>query len=109
MSPTMQDLIHTELAGSDNLEVVMSVVELPPGVSLPVHTHPGEEFAYVIDGSLVLWEEGKGDLIARTGDYAKVPHGAVHTVRTEDEGCKIIVFRVHTAGQPERTLVEAGV
>ncbi|MDX2379427.1 MAG: cupin domain-containing protein [Acidimicrobiia bacterium] len=107
MNTTMQDLIRAELAASDDLEVVMSVVELPAGVSLPVHTHPGEEFAYVMEGSLVLWEEGKGDLVVRAGDSAKVPLGVVHTVRTEQEGCKIIVFRVHTAGQPERTLVDA--
>ena len=53
MNPTMNDLIRADLEASDDLEVVMSVVELPAGISLPVHTHPGEEFAYVMEGSVV--------------------------------------------------------
>ena len=106
MNIDMKNLIRTELASADDLEVVMSVVELPAGARLPVHTHPGEEFAYVMEGSLVFWEEGKGEITARAGDSAQVPLGAVHTVRTEHEGCKIVVFRVHAVGQPERELVE---
>ena len=106
MNPSSGDLIRAALAGADDLEVVLSVVELPPNMELQVHTHPGEEFAYVMEGSLVLWEQGKGDTFARAGDSAKVPLGAVHTVRTEEEGCKIVVFRVHATGAPERTLVD---
>ena len=106
MNPTFGDLIRAELAGADNLEVVLSVVELPSETQLPVHTHPGEEFAYVMEGSLVLWEEGVGETVVRAGDSAKVPLGVVHTVRTEDECCKLVVFRVHATGEPERTLVD---
>jgi hypothetical protein len=41
------------------------------------------------------------------GSLAKVPLGAVHTVRTgEDQGAKLLVFRVHTPGAPERELVD---
>ena len=107
MNQTFGDLIRTDLAGADHLEVVLSVVELPAKTQLPVHTHPGEEFAYVTEGSLVLWEEGVGETVVRAGDSAKVPLGVVHTVRTDDEGCKLVVFRVHTKGEPERTLVDA--
>jgi quercetin dioxygenase-like cupin family protein len=106
MAPTFDDLMRAQLAGADDLEVVLSEVELPPHTELPVHTHPGEEFVYMMEGSLVLWEQGKGETLVSAGDSVKVPLGAVHTVRTEEQGCKLIAFRVHAAGEPERTLVE---
>ncbi len=100
------NLMRAELESATDLEVVVSVVDIPAGTRLPVHTHPGEEFAYVIEGSLVLWQEDKEDIRVKAGDVCKVPLGQVHTSFTEDEGAKILVFRVHTKGAPERVLVE---
>jgi len=96
MNPSFGDLIRAELAGADDLEVVLSVVELPPNMELPVHTHPGEEFAYVMEGSLVLWEQGKGDTVVRAGDSAKVPLGAY----TPCEPRKRAARSSHSGGMP---------
>lgn len=106
-TPVFENLATDVLESADGLEVVTSYVELPAGVRLPTHTHPGEEFAYVLEGSVYLWEKGEGETRISTGQTGKVPMGAVHTVRTgDDEGVKLVVFRVHTQGEPERTLVE---
>ena len=67
---------------------------------------PGEEFAYIVDGEVFLWEEGVGETRCVAGESAKVPMGAVHTIRTGDQGVKLVVFRVHTQGEPERILAE---
>ena len=53
-TPTFDNLTTDRLDSADGLEVVTSHVELPPGMQLPKHTHPGEEFAYIIEGSLYL-------------------------------------------------------
>ena len=106
-APVFKNLATDVLDSADGLEVVTSYVELPGGTQLPKHTHPGEEFAYVVEGSVYLWEKGKGETHCVAGSSAKVPMGAVHTVRTADEGAKLVVFRVHTQGEPERTLVES--
>jgi quercetin dioxygenase-like cupin family protein len=98
--------MRSELESAEGLEVVVSVVEIPPATKLPVHTHPGEEFAYVLEGSFVLWQEGKDDVRLKAGDTGKVPLNQVHTTFTEDEAAKIVVFRVHKKGEPERLLVE---
>ena len=106
-APTFADLGRDLLEAAD-LEVVTSLVELPPSFQLPIHRHPGEEFAYVIDGAIYLWEhEADSERHLSAGSFAKVALGAVHTVRTgDDQGAKLIVFRVHTPGAPERELVE---
>lgn len=108
-APTFDDVGRDLLEAAD-LEVVTSVVELPPSTQLPVHRHPGEEFAYVIDGAIHYWEHGTGEeRHLPAGSFVKVPLGAVHSVRTgETHGAKLIVFRVHPPGAAERELVDVG-
>jgi quercetin dioxygenase-like cupin family protein len=108
-APIFDNLSTDELESADGLEVVTSYVELPAGMQLPAHTHPGEEFAYVIEGAIHLWQDGRGEQLYESGATAKVPLGTVHTVRTGDEGVKLVVFRIHRQGEPERTLVDVNV
>lgn len=102
----LENLLRAELEGVDGTEVIVSRVTLPPHTALPRHWHPGEEFAYVIEGSVTLWQEGKEDVTHAAGAVAKVPLKQVHTAITTDEGATILVFRVHEQGEPERVLVE---
>jgi quercetin dioxygenase-like cupin family protein len=110
LEPAMQlkfeDLMTEKLAGVDNTEVVVSITTVPPQTTLPKHWHPGEEFAYVLEGSFVLMQEGKADEYYKKGDVGKVPLKQVHTVRTEEESAVVLIFRVHELGQPGRILVD---
>jgi quercetin dioxygenase-like cupin family protein len=104
--PNLETLLKTALEGVEGTEVIVSRVSLPPNMTLPKHWHPGEEFAYVLDGTVTLWQEGKEDIVGKQGDVMKVPLKQVHTAITTDEGATILVFRVHEQGQPERVLVD---
>lgn len=104
--PTLETLLHTELEGAKGTEVIVSRVTLPPHTTLPKHWHPGEEFAYVVEGSITLWQKGKDDIVANAGEVTSVPLKQVHTAITGEQGATAIVFRVHEKGQPERVLVE---
>jgi quercetin dioxygenase-like cupin family protein len=79
---------------------------MPPNISLPKHWHPGEEFAYVLEGSVTLWQKGKDDIVGKAGDVVKIPLKQVHTAITTDQGATLLVFRVHEQGEPERIPVE---
>lgn len=105
-APSFDNIARDLLTTAPGLEVVTSIVELPPHFRAPVHTHPGEEFAYVIEGSVHFWEQGRDELELTAGAYAKVGVDTVHTIRTGDRPTKLIVFRVHPVGAPERTLVD---
>lgn len=104
--PVLENLLRTLLEGVEGTEVIVSRVSIPPNTSLPKHWHPGEEFAYVLDGSVTLWQEGKDDIVGKTGDVVSIPLKQVHTAITKDEAATVLVFRVHEKGQPERILVE---
>jgi quercetin dioxygenase-like cupin family protein len=104
--PKLETLLKAVLEGVSSTEVIISRVTIPPNTSLPKHWHPGEEFAYVLEGSATLWQEGKDDIVCNEGDVLKVPLKQIHTAITNNEGATILVFRVHEQGKPERVPVE---
>jgi len=104
--PKLENLMRAQLEVLAGGEIIVSRVTIPPHTSLPKHWHPGEEFAYILEGSCYLWQDGKEDLLGQAGDVLKVPLKQVHTAVTKDEGATILVFRVHETGKPERVMVE---
>lgn len=105
-APKLETLLRASLEGVAGTEVIVSRVTIPPHTSLPKHWHPGEEFAFVLEGSVTLWQEGKEDVVFHENEVGKIPLEQVHTAITTDEGATILVFRVHKEGKPERVLVE---
>lgn len=101
-----ENLMSCQLARLENTEVVVSRVTIPPNTTLPKHWHPGEEFAYILEGSLILWIENEEEKFLDKGETCVVPLKKVHTVITRDDGVTALVFRVHEKGLQERYLVE---
>jgi quercetin dioxygenase-like cupin family protein len=98
----LENLLKAQLDRIEGTEVIVSRVTIPPHTSLPKHWHPGEEFGYVLEGSAILWQEGKEEIVVNAGEVVKIPLEQVHTAITQDEGATILVFRVHEEGKPER-------
>lgn len=104
--PEIRDVLSSALESADGLEVIVSHVALPPSVTLPKHWHPGEEIAYILQGSVTLMLEGENEREFSAGEVGIVPLKKVHTARSGDKGATIIVFRVHEQGQPGRIPVD---
>lgn len=104
--PEIRNLMSSVLEGAEGLEVIVSHVALPPNVTLPKHWHPGEEIAYVLQGSVTLMLDGVSDSEISQGETGIVPLKHIHTARSGDKGATIIVFRVHEQGKPGRVLVK---
>ena len=83
-------------------DVIVTLVELPPGAALDRHWHPGEEFHYYLEGDVTIEIEGRPAYAGRPGTVGHVPLRALHTATAGDRGARILVFRVHDAGQPVR-------
>ena len=105
LEPKLENLLTAKLARVENTEVIVSRVTIPPNSSLPTHWHPGEEFGYVIQGSVTLIQKGKANITSKAGDVVKVPFKQIHSAKTQNEGAVILVFRVHESGQPERIIL----
>lgn len=106
LPPGSNEMLRTPLTMVDGLEVIVSDVIIPPNAATPRHYHPGEEFVYIIEGSVVHIEEGKPEFILRAGDAVTLAPEVEHAPRATEEGARVIAFRVHTEGQPERILVD---
>ena len=60
---------------------VTARVDIGPGVESGRHMHPGEEFGYVLEGTLQLEIESRAPQTFKTGDVFFVPAGVVHNGR----------------------------
>jgi quercetin dioxygenase-like cupin family protein len=60
---------------------VTARVEIGPGVESGRHTHPGEEFGYVLEGALQLEMDGRGLQTFKAGDVFFVPARVAHNGR----------------------------
>jgi quercetin dioxygenase-like cupin family protein len=104
--PKIENLLKTKLGRVENTEVILSRVTLPPNAALPTHWHPGEEFAYMIEGQATVKLKGKKAIVVKAGEAGQVPLKHVHSAKAGPEGAVILVFRVHESGQPERVMVK---
>lgn len=58
---TRDELKRADLTGKD-MDVIVTVVTVPPGKNLPKHIHPGEEAVYVLEGARLSYRtEARGN------------------------------------------------
>ena len=83
-------------------EVLVDFVEIPPNGVLERHWHPGEEFQYYLEGEVTVEIAGRPTIVGKPGGVGHIPFRAVHNARSGPAGAKILVFRVHSEGEPMR-------
>jgi len=79
---------------------VINYVESPTGVDIPKHYHAGDEFVYMLEGSTVVWQKDKPDVVLKEGDLFTVPPMQIHTAIIDKEPIKILVISIYEEGKP---------
>ncbi len=102
----IKELLKTQLEVWNEGEVIVTYFEVPAVYKLKKHYHPGEEFAYIIEGSGTVWFKNMPEVKVKKGEIVKIPLNEVHTVIPGPDGMKGLVFRVHEKGEPLRINVE---
>jgi len=59
-------------------ETVTAVAEFQAGGTVGRHTHPGEEVGYILEGTIVLEQDGKPAVTLGPGKTFFIPAGTVH-------------------------------
>ncbi|AZG15858.1 cupin domain-containing protein [Cupriavidus pauculus] len=67
-------------------QTVQVRVDFDPGAFAPAHTHPGEEIAYVVEGSLEYRLEGRPPVTLKAGESLFIPDGVAHSARNVGSG-----------------------
>jgi quercetin dioxygenase-like cupin family protein len=94
------ELTKGDLTGT-NMEIIVGTVEVPPGAAGVLHTHPGEEAYYVLEGATLETPDGKPITLATGGSMINVrdvPHGAFKV--TGDKPLKLLTVHVVDKGKP---------
>lgn len=84
-------------------ETVVMLVEMAPQVNSGLHTHPGFDAAYLLEGSLMVLEQNQPDKPIRPGESWRVPPGAVHEVKVGTETTRVLAIYVVQKGKPLAT------
>jgi quercetin dioxygenase-like cupin family protein len=93
--------------GIPDREVVQVRAEFDPGASIGKHTHPGEEFGYLLEGTLEVEIAGKPNATVKAGETFFVPPETVHAAKNVGKGpAKVLATYVVEKGKPLATMVK---
>jgi quercetin dioxygenase-like cupin family protein len=86
---------------------VTARAEFRPGASAGLHTHPGEEMGYALEGTIELSVEGRPIVTLKPGDVFFIPAGVPHNGRNlgPTKAALLSVF-VAEQGKPLATSVK---
>jgi len=90
-----------------NHEVVQAIAEVAPGAESGRHTHPQEEFGFVLSGTLQLEIEGQPAVVKKAGEGFIIPAGAVHNARNSGQAqTRVLATYIIQKGQAVATPVQ---
>ena len=104
------ELMKTDLEGIEGQQAVVAVAEYEyaPGAVAGKHYHHGHEFAYVLEGSVILETEGQPPVTFGPGQIFHNLPKRVHMAKNGSmtEPTKVLSFIISEKGQPPATPVK---
>lgn len=100
---TRTELIRGDVANAPGQEAVIYIADVKPGAEGARHTHHGDEFVYVLEGSLVVTPDGKEPITLKQGEIAQfAPAIGIHAARngSASQPAKVLVIMVVEKGKP---------
>jgi quercetin dioxygenase-like cupin family protein len=85
-------------------EAVMIQVEFPPGSAEIRHSHAGEGFGFLVEGTIESEADGKPTVTLKAGDHFYIPPGEVHrAVNKSGQTARADVVFIVEKGKPFST------
>ena len=99
---TRTELMRVPVEGFAGKEGVVYTADFAPGAAAPRHSHPGQEFIYMLEGSLVLEPDGAPARTLKAGETATQSPNHVHEARNASvsEPAKVLVVLLLDKGKP---------
>ena len=79
------DLLRNDLSVPGR-EAIQVRVGFAKGAAFGRHSHPGEEIAYVLEGTLEYEIDGKPTVTLRAGETLYIPAGTIHAAKNVGDG-----------------------
>jgi len=88
-------------------EAVTAIAEFQAGATVGRHTHPGEEIGYILEGAIVLEQEGKPAVTLGAGKTFFIPAGTVHNATNRGSvQARVLANYVVEKGKPLATAIK---
>jgi quercetin dioxygenase-like cupin family protein len=102
------ELQRVDVSEMEGREGVMYIAEIAPGAAAGRHFHPGPEYLYVLEGTMILEPDGQPPVTLRKGETGHQHARHLHNARngSPSEPLRVLVFLLSEKGQPLATLVE---
>jgi quercetin dioxygenase-like cupin family protein len=97
------ELIRADVADVAGKETVIYIADVMPGGEGARHTHYGDEFVYILEGSLTVTPDGKEPVTLKQGDTAHLaPADGIHAAKngSTTEPAKVLVVLVVEKDKP---------
>ncbi len=99
--PAKKMLLDQTVTGEEGKHGVTLVIDWPAGSVAPDHTHPGDEYAVVLEGAIEVTTKGKGTKIYKTGEAYFNAKDVVHSARAANGApAKTVATIVAEKGKP---------
>jgi quercetin dioxygenase-like cupin family protein len=79
------DLLRNDLSVPGR-EAIQVRVDFAKGAAFGRHSHPGEEIAYVLEGTLEYEIDGKPTVTLKAGETLYIPAGTIHAAKNVGDG-----------------------
>jgi len=96
------ELYKADLVTSEGKVGSIFLAELAPGANMGKHYHPGDAFAYILEGTMLLEIAGGQSVTLKQGQSGSLPPGTVHDDKNASTTAplKFLVFHVAKKGDP---------
>lgn len=85
-------------------EAISAIAEFQPGATPGRHTHFGEEIAYVLEGTLLVEQDGKPAVTLKAGEMVLFPSGTIHNATNTGAGtARVLATYIVEKGKPLAT------
>ena len=85
-------------------ESVTAVAEFQPGGTVGRHTHPGEEVGYILEGTIILEQDGKPPVTLGPGKTFFIPAGTIHNATNRSAApARVLANYIVEKGKPLAT------
>jgi quercetin dioxygenase-like cupin family protein len=103
--PSREEIRRVPVPGSEAMEVVVSLLTVPVGATIPLHTHPGDEHAVILTPATAQAPNGAVVEFA-VGKTLYFPDGQVHGGLTNIGEAPMQAMTTHVlrVGEPFQTL-----
>jgi quercetin dioxygenase-like cupin family protein len=105
---TVTPLMTRDLEGIPGMEMLVLIVEYPPGGVSPPHRHDASVFVYVLEGAVTMQVGTSPPVTVRTGETFTEQPGDVHVTSANASSsapAKFLVYMVKKKGAPPSTPV----